>query len=984
MTLKRQKKISAADFQALIRGQLAKTKATRPSSAQRSIAKLVAKRKESIENPNKVKEEAEKTLAEKQRTRPKAQQEALNRLSAPAREARERREAEERRREEATAASNEAANNANQAPQALIRPAIPPPPPLNLTQRFFKVVKSLTPAQATLANELHSKGKLTELSELKKFVADPVGFLSVNTTPKPPRTKEQLLAEGKRIFDQGGFEAYSKWAKSVSEEIKNAIPATPPVPTIAVTPPSVVTTAPTPGSPVTVVTNVGAESTVADRSRVNAEAADVVTFGRTTVSTADLEAEALAAFRGGGFEAYSQWARDYVERLKKEKINVVPSTQPTIWDSQLRRIAIDVGRGESPRLEPPVVREQQVLSEGQKIFKEGGFEAYAAWARQYTVALNNNQFTVKQSEERDKALKDALRANGKVTIIRQEETQPSQVVQWRIAPASKPVIPSTTISSAISSNIRALSGDSPYKSLLLTMLLRRFTKDVLYSLETTPGLVDAAISRTQALTATIKINRYSRDDVYAGVRSDIETLNKELIPVNVSKYSEDTIYNEQSLPNLKTTPEPAAKVIVSNQDGISIAGEDGPTPIARALSFFRSFTNPAPTTAVASNSNSSENTSSVEQPYDGRKANTTGLVTRPKPSDVLQDLENLLLPDNHPKGGRPVFDQLYTNNRRVTANYPEGEMAGVSLRGVQESSSPGEEGSQDKIFSYEDDRKLVHGIDRGFTQNISAASPRTNPAVQQTDALQRVAGVIGAGYQQYFPFLFETENRKTPSGGYRKQTCFLQATLNQMQESYAPNWTSKSFFGRTEKVHTYTETDRVLDIQFVIFADSLRQLQNVYERVNWLAQQTYGQYEAYGQSVNRLGAGPLVRLTIGDIFQRIPGYIRNLSLNWDHSGAGGKWEITEGLKMPVSCQVSLSYQVIHPDMPDRDMNFYWGMAKGMGGGLIQTNRNKEGTEDSYVRQISGAVPVSDHEVDQYSTFYSNNEVPAAVGTQEVT
>jgi len=41
--------------------------------------------------------------------------------------------------------------------------------------------------------------------------------------------------------------------------------------------------------------------------------------------------------------------------------------------------------------------------------------------------------------------------------------------------------------------------------------------------------------------------------------------------------------------------------------------------------------------------------------------------------------------------------------------------------------------------------------------------------------------------------------------------------------------------------------------------------------------------------------------------------------------------LTEGLKMPVMTQVSLSYQVIHESLPHRDFDFYWGMQAGIQG-----------------------------------------------------
>ena len=106
----------------------------------------------------------------------------------------------------------------------------------------------------------------------------------------------------------------------------------------------------------------------------------------------------------------------------------------------------------------------------------------------------------------------------------------------------------------------------------------------------------------------------------------------------------------------------------------------------------------------------------------------------------------------------------------------------------------------------------------------------------------------------------------------------------------------------------------------------MRMVQNVWERVNWLAQQNFGEFTTgVGGVKERLTTGPILRMTIGDIFNRIPGYIRNLSYNWDHGGPGGKWEMTRGLRMPQSCEVSLSYQILHDELPDRNTNFYKGV-----------------------------------------------------------
>ena len=105
---------------------------------------------------------------------------------------------------------------------------------------------------------------------------------------------------------------------------------------------------------------------------------------------------------------------------------------------------------------------------------------------------------------------------------------------------------------------------------------------------------------------------------------------------------------------------------------------------------------------------------------------------------------------------------------------------------------------------------------------------------------------------------------------------------------------------------------------FVIFADSMRQLQNVYERVVWLAQQCYPDYSV---DSSRMLEGPLVAMRVGDLFQQKAGIIRSLSYDWMFMGAGGKWEVTSGIRMPMGCQVTMSYQIIHDYMPTRDMDF---------------------------------------------------------------
>ena len=227
----------------------------------------------------------------------------------------------------------------------------------------------------------------------------------------------------------------------------------------------------------------------------------------------------------------------------------------------------------------------------------------------------------------------------------------------------------------------------------------------------------------------------------------------------------------------------------------------------------------------------------------------------------------------------------------------------------------------------------------GFTSNgpnTNSQPSKMEPAVDDVSVLNEAGeGVsqsalaretIRVGQGQFFPFTFSTINKKDPGvgGGVgRHQVCYLQAIINSLGESYAPTWASKHFFGRTEQVHTYTFTSRTIDLSFTIFANEMRQLQNVYERVLWLAQQCYPDFDITG----RVSEGPLVALRVGDIFQYKAGIIRSLSYDWMF--AGGKWEMTAGMRMPQGVTVTMSYEIIHNTVPSRDTDFYGGPAGGL-------------------------------------------------------
>jgi hypothetical protein len=357
--------------------------------------------------------------------------------------------------------------------------------------------------------------------------------------------------------------------------------------------------------------------------------------------------------------------------------------------------------------------------------------------------------------------------------------------------------------------------------------------------------------------------------------------------------------------------------------------------------------------------------------------------------------QNTLLPKETPsdyKSPESVFSELYVNNRtkdfisdlveKANKENPEtiqdetvfakGIIAGVPLVEIERDGTLRSNPAQTpKVFTFLDDLKNLkyEAKIQGFVNNIPGSVKALQPTIQggvtdTSDIGSELPSVVQhnvngfqnkilnrqqKGDEQYFPFLFETENRRRGSEA-REQMCYFQATLDNISEAYNPAWQNKHFFGRTEQVSTYTYTERTINISFSIVANSSRQLQNLHERVNWLAQQTYGQYNITGGQSIKMGVGPLIRMTIGDMFSGLGGFIQSLSYDWNFLGAGGKWEMTQGIRIPMACKVSLGFKVLHDDLPDRNYNLYAGplqredgLIRGNDGPLIKTSNRQTAT-----------------------------------------
>ena len=179
---------------------------------------------------------------------------------------------------------------------------------------------------------------------------------------------------------------------------------------------------------------------------------------------------------------------------------------------------------------------------------------------------------------------------------------------------------------------------------------------------------------------------------------------------------------------------------------------------------------------------------------------------------------------------------------------------------------------------------------------VKISSDRASEAVSFLDKLD-LANLTEYGEDytdDYIKFkFFDTINKKY---------IIFPATLSGISDSITPEWSSEKYIGRPDQVHVYTGTTRELSFSFKIGIMSKQQLLVCWEKLNYLIGLTYPTWKKISNS-NRMEA-PFMELTIGDMFNRTPGFINSLSYSIDDTTP---WDIDEGTQLPKSIDVEVTF-----------------------------------------------------------------------------
>jgi hypothetical protein len=111
----------------------------------------------------------------------------------------------------------------------------------------------------------------------------------------------------------------------------------------------------------------------------------------------------------------------------------------------------------------------------------------------------------------------------------------------------------------------------------------------------------------------------------------------------------------------------------------------------------------------------------------------------------------------------------------------------------------------------------------------------------------------------------------------------FRAYITNFSDNIGAEWDSKRYMGRGENFYTYQGFTREVGFTFIVAAQSVQEMEKIYQKVNYLASTLLPDYNSQG-----FMRGTIHKLTIGEYFYRTPGIITSMNIRVEDNYP---WEI---------------------------------------------------------------------------------------------
>ena len=151
------------------------------------------------------------------------------------------------------------------------------------------------------------------------------------------------------------------------------------------------------------------------------------------------------------------------------------------------------------------------------------------------------------------------------------------------------------------------------------------------------------------------------------------------------------------------------------------------------------------------------------------------------------------------------------------------------------------------------------------------------------------------------------------SAGELKDVMVFRASITGLSDTFSPSWGSVQIMGRPDSVYRYDSFERSISFSFKAYALSRSEMIPMWRKLNFLASYTMPDF------IGGYAAGPFMRLTLGDLFHKCPGFIESLSYTvpddtpWDIGDDSVNNE--DAKQLPTMIDVSVGYKIIGTHRP---------------------------------------------------------------------
>jgi hypothetical protein len=151
----------------------------------------------------------------------------------------------------------------------------------------------------------------------------------------------------------------------------------------------------------------------------------------------------------------------------------------------------------------------------------------------------------------------------------------------------------------------------------------------------------------------------------------------------------------------------------------------------------------------------------------------------------------------------------------------------------------------------------INALDTGHIQKTNIADTPNQLMFDQN--------VYGAGKRDYIRFYF--------GDAYIGKAVFaFRASITGLQDSFNPQWNSIDIMGRPDKAYQMSGFERRVNFSFTVAAMSRAEMIPMWRKLNYLASYTMPEID---QNTRRY-VGPLMRITIGDLYYQTPCILTSL------------------------------------------------------------------------------------------------------------